>query len=98
MSPSTTNAAALKHDRSEEHTSELQSHSDLVCRLLLEKKKKTQLTGSRACIATGSAITSGMVYMLTEWKAIAGTLACVTVLRWTLSRPLAWLALHTRCT
>src|SRR5438034_3833470 len=28
--------------RSEEHTSELQSHSDLVCRLLLEKKKKQQ--------------------------------------------------------
>src|SRR5438132_4575173 len=28
------------HSRSEEHTSELQSHSDLVCRLLLEKKKK----------------------------------------------------------
>src|SRR2546421_7949277 len=27
--------------RSEEHTSELQSRSDLVCRLLLEKKKKT---------------------------------------------------------
>src|SRR5438132_9998730 len=26
--------------RSEEHTSELQSHSDLVCRLLVEKKKK----------------------------------------------------------
>src|SRR5438034_7218143 len=26
-------------ERSEEHTSELQSHSDLVCRLLLEKKK-----------------------------------------------------------
>src|SRR5260221_1767985 len=26
-------------DRSEEHTSELQSHSDLVCRLLLEKKQ-----------------------------------------------------------
>ena len=26
--------------RSEEHTSELQSHNDLVCRLLLEKKKK----------------------------------------------------------
>src|SRR5436190_13368957 len=30
----------LKVVRSEEHTSELQSHSDLVCRLLLEKKKK----------------------------------------------------------
>src|SRR5436190_5147121 len=29
--------------RSEEHTSELQSHSDLVCRLLLEKKKKELL-------------------------------------------------------
>src|SRR5215204_7731436 len=29
--------------RSEEHTSELQSHSDIVCRLLLEKKKKTHI-------------------------------------------------------
>src|SRR5260370_26769106 len=28
------------HKRSEEHTSELQSHLNLVCRLLLEKKKK----------------------------------------------------------
>src|SRR2546428_3559387 len=31
----------LEHARSEEHTSELQSRSDLVCRLLLEKKKRT---------------------------------------------------------
>src|SRR5271168_5639234 len=31
---------ALPHQRSEEHTSELQSPYDLVCRLLLEKKKK----------------------------------------------------------
>src|SRR5438105_14579645 len=30
----------LEHQRSEEHTSELQSRVDLVCRLLLEKKKK----------------------------------------------------------
>src|SRR5947207_8773805 len=30
--------------RSEEHTSELQSHSDLVCRLLLEKKTFAKLT------------------------------------------------------
>src|SRR5436190_12281952 len=30
---------ALRRVRSEEHTSELQSHSDIVCRLLLEKKK-----------------------------------------------------------
>src|SRR5260221_7552845 len=41
MSPAST--------RSEEHTSELQSHSDLVCRLLLEKKKKQKPThGARA--------------------------------------------------
>src|SRR5438034_8192141 len=33
-------ARANALERSEEHTSELQSHSDLVCRLLLEKKKK----------------------------------------------------------
>src|SRR2546428_6248340 len=31
---------SVYHCRSEEHTSELQSRSDLVCRLLLEKKKK----------------------------------------------------------
>src|SRR5260221_10955059 len=31
--------------RSEEHTSELQSHSDLVCRLLLEKKKNNLFCG-----------------------------------------------------
>src|SRR5438034_5219489 len=44
--PSTRSAARASSDacfdsfhRSEEHTSELQSHSDLVCRLLLEKKK-----------------------------------------------------------
>src|SRR5206468_11452772 len=30
-------------ERSEEHTSELQSRSDLVCRLLLEKKKKNKV-------------------------------------------------------
>src|SRR2546421_637058 len=34
--------------RSEEHTSELQSRSDLVCRLLLEKKKKTHDHAIRA--------------------------------------------------
>src|SRR2546427_6754251 len=33
--------------RSEEHTSELQSQSNLVCRLLLEKKKKKQTKESR---------------------------------------------------
>src|SRR5438034_8431541 len=39
-------ALCVKRNRSEEHTSKLQSHSDLVCRLLLEKKnkKKTETT------------------------------------------------------
>src|SRR5437588_3395094 len=40
-------AAIVRGTRSEEHTSELQSHSDLVCRLLLEKKK-TRATANRA--------------------------------------------------
>src|SRR5260221_10330297 len=40
-----THAVIENVQRSEEHTSELQSHSDLVCRLLLEKKKN-------ACIPT----------------------------------------------
>src|SRR5258708_31001656 len=35
--------AARRRSRSEEHTSELQSPDHLVCRLLLEKKKKTKL-------------------------------------------------------
>src|SRR5690606_40321003 len=44
---SATNAAARPpnmHWRSEEHTSELQSRENLVCRLLLEKKKTTNST------------------------------------------------------
>src|SRR2546421_2323277 len=38
----------LEAGRSEEHTSELQSRSDLVCRLLLEKKKKEKERLARA--------------------------------------------------
>src|SRR2546428_9661417 len=45
--------ASLQEQRSEEHTSELQSRSDLVCRLLLEKKKK--LCASQTTHSTGSA-------------------------------------------
>src|SRR3989454_4011403 len=37
-----------EHDRSEEHTSELQSPCNLVCRLLLEKKKK-RITRADTC-------------------------------------------------
>src|SRR5690349_23055770 len=41
-------------NRSEEHTSELQSRRDLVCRLLLEKKKQPRASpGSRACSSAG---------------------------------------------
>src|SRR5438132_10750215 len=40
--------ATPRTPRSEEHTSELQSHSDLVCRLLLEKKKKDKKQESPA--------------------------------------------------
>src|SRR5437588_8971000 len=39
----TSSSATRVSSRSEEHTSELQSHSDLVCRLLLEKKKGVSL-------------------------------------------------------
>src|SRR5437868_13173665 len=48
LSRATTVAAA----RSEEHTSELQSRFDLVCRLLLEKKKKTQSNQSSHTTST----------------------------------------------
>src|SRR2546430_11493723 len=37
------NGVVAGHMRSEEHTSELQSQSNLVCRLLLEKKKKSTI-------------------------------------------------------
>src|SRR5438034_7222006 len=39
-SPATPVSSTSSRARSEEHTSELQSHSDLVCRLLLEKKNR----------------------------------------------------------
>src|SRR5260370_32482677 len=41
-----TPASPASRDRSEEHTSELQSHLNLVCRLLLEKKKYITLLTS----------------------------------------------------
>src|SRR5260370_30837639 len=47
---------ALKEEqRSEEHTSELQSHLNLVCRLLLEKKKRTRPSYPPAGLTTRSA-------------------------------------------
>src|SRR2546430_10863883 len=46
--------AGLLSLRSEEHTSELQSQSNLVCRLLLEKKKTTRCLILPACSVTGA--------------------------------------------
>src|SRR2546430_12247215 len=48
-------AGASAAGRSEEHTSELQSQSNLVCRLLLEKKKKTTLHITSLCSHTSGA-------------------------------------------
>src|SRR2546430_13704117 len=44
------NSSATNCLRSEEHTSELQSQSNLVCRLLLEKKKQRDLDFKRICV------------------------------------------------
>src|SRR5256885_6038743 len=46
--PSTGRCAYSTRQRSEEHTSELQSPCNLVCRLLLEKKKKTAIVSIRS--------------------------------------------------
>src|SRR2546421_6715291 len=70
-------------DRSEEHTSELQSRSDLVCRLLLEKKKKAisydnvLFTDSLASISQSDTPTS--------WLTVCISFAC-TRLSGTLDR------------
>src|SRR6202034_4090752 len=49
--------------RSEEHTSELQSQSNLVCRLLLEKKKQTHKTHALLNVVSGR---SGLCRSLTQ--------------------------------
>src|SRR5260370_6495919 len=40
----------VRAERSEEHTSELQSHLNLVCRLLLEKKNSNKLSCTQQCL------------------------------------------------
>src|SRR3989440_5997683 len=67
--------------RSEEHTSELQSRSDLVCRLLLEKKKKIlefypRFCPNRVCENhRATALIHGIVTQASAVHYIAGTLA-----------------------
>src|SRR2546427_4750909 len=56
VQPRTIDQAEQRLERSEEHTSELQSQSNLVCRLLLEKKKKLTQPTPRAVDATIAAI------------------------------------------
>src|SRR5260370_14902492 len=51
-------ASAEEFDRSEEHTSELQSHLNLVCRLLLEKKKTDAAFSTCATTCFASAPTT----------------------------------------
>src|SRR5688572_31810931 len=46
----TSSICIIELNRSEEHTSELQSQSNLVCRLLLEKKKKNKITYTTSII------------------------------------------------
>src|SRR2546430_10880342 len=54
----------LDRNRSEEHTSELQSQSNLVCRLLLEKKNNLPTTGDLVILAKHSALMTLMLECL----------------------------------
>src|SRR2546430_5255004 len=49
--PGATGSARRPDPDRKEHTSELQSQSNLVCRLLLEKKKKTTYKSTRKCLS-----------------------------------------------
>src|SRR6267378_2941965 len=55
-------------DRSEEHTSELQSRRDLVCRLLLEKKKKSTVNGSSKATSSMLAKTVGTEFISPRFR------------------------------
>src|SRR5260370_23342360 len=57
--------AASTSVRSEEHTSELQSHLNLVCRLLLEKKKRPHLHDRAVPVAS-----AGSVRHLTSYASV----------------------------
>src|SRR5690606_13191575 len=58
-------ASAGTPDRSEEHTSELQSRENLVCRLLLEKKKKGETNHDR--VSAASAVYPASSYCLSSF-------------------------------
>src|SRR5260221_2080056 len=52
--------------RSEEHTSELQSHSDIVCRLVLEKQKAHGCSARTAWTRVGSVEHSSRLYVIKD--------------------------------
>src|SRR5690554_7542761 len=76
----------VTHQRSEEHTSELQSRPHLVCRLLLEKKKKnkTNKQGVRKRIARTkrNCVNDGCTQPCSRRLSVDDCLACHLV-RWT---------------
>src|SRR3989475_5378797 len=59
-------ASTIEQCRSEEHTSELQSQSNLVCRLLLEKKKKNKKPKSTRLIKSHSQTSYTVISMRTK--------------------------------
>src|SRR5438270_8652252 len=64
-------------ERSEEHTSELQSQSKLVCRLLLEKKK--YITSSKSFAAPESIVTMNLFHRSSLLVDIVSVMNCVSV-------------------
>src|SRR5215204_496304 len=74
--------------RSEEHTSELQSHSDLVCRLLLEKKKKNPaartirlITNDKVTLLTSAVVVAvGWCIYRARLRVLVGALSARLVL------------------
>src|SRR5204862_5440750 len=72
MTPtSRTLAAVASHPRSEEHTSELQSRRDLVCRLLLEKKKSNVRRYTRPASTPGAKFMLPASPMVSNWTPCA---------------------------
>src|SRR2546426_5781798 len=64
---------AARAARSEEHTSELQSPCNLVCRLLLEKKKRKSI---RTAISADAAATTFTAHYLSNYSPGARSLSC----------------------
>src|SRR5256885_2740803 len=77
------NGVDLLYRRSEEHTSELQSPCNLVCRLLLEKKKRARITRPPAgdALARGPVLRRPLLTLFWRW------LPAVLPVAWRRHRP-----------